>query len=96
MTTIKTAGNTDTRDLFAKSDVLTSSQLRHTPFIVFVHGLDGSIRVELVSSAKKLVGARYPSTTRVMVQWKGQYSSDFFQCTVGDVTAAWGQIHATP
>jgi len=87
MTIIKTAGRTDLEDLFEQSDILRSSRLKHTPFLVFSELIDGDVRVEIVESAKQLV-AEYAPDTPVMVQWRGQWSSDFFQMTVADVIAA--------
>jgi hypothetical protein len=78
---IITAGRTDTKDLFERGDPFQWDRLRHTPFLVFVEEGD-TIRVEIVNSKKQLL--TYPDETKVMVQWRGEFSSDFFQFTVGD------------
>ena len=82
---IKTTGRTDIKDLFEKSGLLTS-QLTHTPFLAFVSTPDG-IEVKLFDRAKELV-RDCTAETPVMVQWRGRWSSDFFQMTVADVSAA--------
>jgi hypothetical protein len=81
MVRIITAGRTDTKDLFEIGDPFQWERLNHTPFLVFVEDGD-TLRVEIVNSKKKLLA--YPNDTKVMVQWKGEFSSDFFQFTVGD------------
>jgi hypothetical protein len=81
MAKIITAGRTDTKDLFEIGDPFQLERLNHTPFLVFVEDGD-TIHVEIVNSKKKLLA--YPDETKVMVQWRGEFSSDFFQFTVGD------------
>jgi hypothetical protein len=80
---IVTAGRIDTEELFRISGVLSYSKLNHTPFIVFQE-LDEGIVVALVRNKDELLMS-YSDETKVMVQWKGQWRSDFFQFTVGDV-----------
>jgi len=92
VTIIKTAGRTDLEGLFEETHLLSNSRLKHTPFLVFSELIDGDVRVEIVESAKKLV-AEYEPSTPVMVQWRGQWSSDFFQMTVADVAAALAARH---
>jgi hypothetical protein len=78
---IRTTGRTDVVAYFESSGVREWSRLNHTPFLAFV-ARDDCVCVEIVDSAKKLLA--YPDETPVMGQWKGQWSSDFFQFTVGD------------
>lgn len=79
---IVTDGRTDIKDLFKISGILEASKLNHTPFLAFIASGD-KVTVEIVNSAKKLL--TYPNPTPVMVQWRGQWSSDFFRFTVKDV-----------
>jgi len=81
---IKTAGATDLAALFQRSEILRA-KLVHTPFLVFAEGAD-EIEVHIVDQASAL--AKYPRETKAMVQWRGEYRSDFFQMTVGDVLDA--------
>ncbi len=83
---IVTTGRTDLEDLFKLSGILEYKDLSHTPFLVF-SATEDAVAVDIISSARKLVG-NYPDHARVMVQWKGQWRSDFFQMTVGDVRQA--------
>ncbi len=81
---VKLAGRTDLADLFKLSEILRT-KLVHTPFLVFKETEDG-LEVEIVDQASALRG--YPRSTKVMVQWRGDWRSDFFQMTVGDVLDA--------
>ena len=81
---IKVAGRTDLGELFQRADILRA-KLVHTPFLVFKETADG-IEVEIVDQASALLA--YPRSTKVMVQWRGEWRSDFFQMTVGDVADA--------
>jgi hypothetical protein len=82
MTEIVTTGRTDLDNLFQKSYILSSKKLTHTPFIVFQE-LDDSIVVVLAKNKDDLLA--FPDETKVMVQWQGNWRSDFFHLTVGDV-----------
>lgn len=82
---VKTSGRTDLEDLFKLSGVLDWPNLKHTPFLAFVEQGD-DVNVVIVKSAKALLDL--PDETPVMVQWRGEWRSDFFQMTVGDVRAA--------
>lgn len=86
---IVTAGRTDLEDFFKLSGVISSSKLNHTPFLVF-ETVDDNIVVIIVTSVKELlrndmVGFRFLDDTPVMCQWRGQWRSDYFRFTVGDV-----------
>lgn len=77
-----TEGRTDIDDLFRISGVLTWTKLNHTPFLAFV--VEGqTVSVRIVKNATKLL--ELTDETKVMVQWKGDWNSDFFHFTVGDV-----------
>ena len=82
--TVNTCGRTDIDELLSESGILTYTKLKHTPFLVFLES-NGDVRVILVDSAKKL--RAFPLDTKIMVQWKGQWESNFFQLTVGDVVS---------
>jgi len=81
MTKIITAGRTDLKDFFEKSENFSGAKLTHTPFLVFRED-EGEIHVHIVDSTEQLLAFR--DETPVMAQWKGEYRSDFFQFTVGD------------
>jgi hypothetical protein len=81
---IKLAGRTDLSALFKHSCIL-SGKLSHTPFLVFNETND-DLEVVLVDRASAL--SAYPRTTKLMVQWKGEHRSDFYQMTVGEVLDA--------
>lgn len=81
---IKLDGRTDLEDLFKLSGILRFKRLQHTPFLAFI-GSD-PVKVQIIESADKLLNL--PDETPVMVQWSGQWRSDFFQLTVGDVRVA--------
>ena len=90
MTKVLTQGRKDTDAYFRLSGVLTQI-LNHTPFLVFVIKGD-TVDVHIVGSALALY--KYPPDTQVMGQWKGEYHSDFFQFTVGDVLNALNEREA--
>ena len=90
---ITTKGRTDLADLFRLSGLLTDKDLRKTPFMAFVEVPTG-IEVQLYNRATKLLDL--PDPTKVMVQWAGQWRSDFFQMTVGDIRAAMAERGLLP
>jgi len=62
------------------------TQLNHTPFIAIIEdcGVYGeNTHISIVSSARELI--KLDSAVKVIAQWRGKYSSDFFEFTVGDV-----------
>jgi hypothetical protein len=77
-----TAGRIDLKDLISISGIFGYGQLNHTPFLVFVTNGD-RVEVEIVDKPKDLL--MHSDDTPVMVQWAGQWRSDFFQFKVGDV-----------
>ncbi len=85
MVQIETCGRTDLDDFWRLSGILQSKRLRHTPFIAFVSD-DQRVVVKVVDSIDALLSLS--DDTPVMVQWSGNWSSDFFQFTVADARAA--------
>ena len=82
---VNTVGRTDLKDLFELSGVLTYTRLTHTPFLVFeTKGLE--VNVHTIDRATKL--SKFPPETPVMVQWEGEWRSDFFRMSVGDILKA--------
>jgi hypothetical protein len=57
--------------LFSKSDLLSSSELTHTPFLVF-----RKKGVEIISKVTELLLLKGNPT--ILVQWQGKWRSDFF------------------
>jgi hypothetical protein len=78
---ITTTGRKDVDSFFSKSGVLNYKN-PHTPFILFVEK-NNDVEVEIVDKASDLLA--YPDNYKIMSQWKGEWKSDFFQYTVGDV-----------
>jgi len=79
---IITAGRTDLNDYFKLSGIREYKKLSHTPFLVFIP-LKDEVKVELIDSIIKLLD--YPNDTQVMSQWRGQWSSDFFQFKISEL-----------
>src|SRR4030095_4100517 len=85
--TVLTAGRTDLEDFFRLSGLVTATRLTHTPFLAFV--AEGTtVQVRIFENAGDLVTV-LADDTRVMVQWPGQWRSDFFQMTVADIRPVW-------
>jgi len=82
---LNTTGRTDLESFFQKSGVLEYSKLKHTPFLAFVKNAR-DIDVHIVDNSQALL--KLPKTTPVMCQWRGEWSSDYFHFTVGDVIDA--------
>lgn len=74
---------TDIDRLFEMTETLSSRKLVHTPFIV----LDDKEGVTLCRSAEELV-AKFPLDTKILKQWKGEWSSDFLVMDVLDIKLA--------
>ncbi len=73
---------TEVQSYFHLSGIRETKRLSHHPFIVFTEAED--IKVEIIDSAKELL-EKYPDETKVLAQWGGQWSSDFFTFTVGQL-----------
>ncbi len=69
---------------FWKSGILYL-RLKFTPFLAFV-ATENKVEVKIVEKAEYFLYAHkdMPDETKVMVQWQGEYKSDFFQTTVGE------------
>ena len=79
------AGRSECIDLFIKSGIFDASKLPHTPFLAFrvnENTEDPTVEIVLVKSAADLL--TWPDDTQVMVQWPGQWRSDFFHFKVGE------------
>jgi len=79
---IVTAGKTDLDSLFNNSNILRERELKHHPFLVFEDGVM-FMKIVVVKNANGLL--EYSDETKVMIQWKGKWSSDFFTFVVGDL-----------
>lgn len=85
MTIVKGAGRSDIADLLTKSGVFDGQKLVHHPFLVFVVTNDGTqdmVEVKIAKTPSELL--IYPDDCEVMVQWPGQFRSDFFHFKVVD------------
>lgn len=79
---IITTGRTDIKNYFKLSGIREYQTLNHTPFIVFIEKKE-VIEVIIVDNILDLLA--YPDKTKVMAQWRGNWTSDFFQFIVGDL-----------
>lgn len=78
-----TSGRTDVSDYFERSGIRDWKRLSHTPLLVFQ--VDGNtVTVKIVDNPRKLL--EYPDDTKLMGQWRGEWRSDFFQFTVGQLS----------
>ncbi len=77
-----TSGRTDLEEYFKRSGIRQYKKLTHTPFLVFAISGD-TVEVRIEDNAKKLL--EYPDETLCMAQWSGEWKSDFFQFSVGDL-----------
>lgn len=75
---------TELGEFFAKTEVLTERRPHHH-FLVFVTGRH-SVTVKMVDAARKLDA--FDNDCVVLVQWPGQWRSDWFKTTVGEVLSA--------
>lgn len=82
---IATTGRTDLEDFFQMSDLRSAKKLSHTPVLVFTQMGHNTVAVEIVTDPTKLLS--YPDHTPAMMQWRGQYRSDFFQFSIRELRA---------
>jgi len=80
MVTIKTSGRVPDEAFF--KHIQDSDDSSHYPFLVFDTDND-EVNIVLESSMKDVL--KYSDDTKVMKQWGGKWSSDFFQFTVRDL-----------
>lgn len=76
------SGRDDLADYFQKSGIREYKKLQHAPFVVMIPGED-SVDVDIVDNAKKLLA--FADDTPVLAQWRGEWRSDFFRFTVGQL-----------
>lgn len=89
---IHVSGRSDYASFFAKSDVLSNRKLDHHPFLVFVTS-GNIVAVAIVKNAVDLLN--YSDDAPVMAQWPGEFRSDFFKFTVGQLRE-WVQNNPPP
>jgi len=77
-----TSGRTDLDEYFKLSGIREHKKLVHSPFLVFLISGE-TVEVRIVDNAKTLLD--YADETQVMAQWRGQWRSDYFHFTVGDL-----------
>lgn len=87
---LKTAGRRDIDAFFSESGVLFAGKLPHTPFLAFVEK-DNDVQVEIVDKVEELL--QKPDETKVMAQWRGDWRSDFFQFTVGEIREVYERLN---
>ena len=73
-------GRVDIDAFFKRSGVFDNDWLNHTPLLVFIAS-ETSVTVRIINKPNELLSLH--DDTPVMGQWRGQYSSDYFQFTVG-------------
>jgi len=82
-----TDGRTDLDHLFKAGPVLYHGKLVNTPYLAFTHDeKTGKVTVVICRYITELF--MYPPDTRVMVQWPGQWSTDYFHMSIRDVAQA--------
>jgi hypothetical protein len=75
-----------TEDFFTKSGILTrDGELTHNLILAFVCD-GGEVEVKVLGSP--LEACYLPDATPIMAQWPGQWKSDWFQGTVGELKRA--------
>jgi hypothetical protein len=84
---LRLAGRTDLEDLRALylPTLHRMKDLPLYPYLVFIE--EGEVvAIKILYKTRELL--ELPDDTRVMLQWPGQWRSDWFQLTVGDIRAA--------
>ena len=83
---IITAGRATTTELWELlGPTLLTRRLTHTPVLAFVIS-DEAVTIKVYDRARDALDL--PDETPLMVQWPGQWRSDWFQLTVGELRAA--------
>jgi len=87
VTNVQTAGRTDLEAFFSGSGYFGSSKMRWTryPLLAFVCG-DDAVQVRIIDRLADALSL--DDATPCMMQWAGQWRSDFFQFTIADLRAA--------
>ena len=76
------AGRPIEDDFFKLSGIREWKKLSHTPVIVF-HEKENEVEVEIIDRPEGLLSL--PPETKCMMQWRGEWSSDFFQFDIYDL-----------
>lgn len=89
---VKTTGRSDVGDLFIKSGIFNGQKLVHHPFLVYTirsqanpddsNDVQHIVQVNIAKTPQEMLA--FADDCEVMVQWPGQYRSDFFHFKVGD------------
>jgi len=83
---VRTSGRRMTEDFFTKSGILSKEgELTHNPILAFVCD-GGEVEVRILDTP--LEAAYLPDDTKIMAQWPGQWRSDWFQGTAGELKRA--------
>lgn len=62
---------------FALMNIFLRFKREYHPFLVFIEK-DNEIQVEIYKEVDKLVRSNLSNDVRIMVQWQGEWRSDFF------------------
>jgi hypothetical protein len=79
---VTTSGRTDIEEYFEKSGIRDWKKLDHNPLLVFIVS-ENAVEVCIIDEPTALL--TFPDETKVMGQWTGQWHSDFFQFTIGEL-----------
>jgi len=90
MVKIKTIGREDLENLWKNSNILSHFKREHYPFLVFVQKED-EIEVVIYKELNNLICANLPETTRIMIQWGGNWRSDFFHFSLKELINAYNE-----
>jgi hypothetical protein len=83
---VETSGRAPDADFWRLfGPTLLKQRLTHTPILAFPVTND-AVKVEVYDKARDAL--TLPDNTPLMVQWPGQWRSDWFQLTVGELRAA--------
>jgi hypothetical protein len=83
--TVETTGRTDIEEMFRSTGMLEDRRWPHTPFLAFVVS-EQTVAVRIIETPAEL-WALDPRTP-MMVQWRGNWRSDFLQLTAGQAQEA--------
>lgn len=81
---IITKGRTDLTDFWRLSGIY-DNKLSHHPILTFHQTVNGDIDVEIWDKAEDVIISDLTDDVKCMAQWGGQWRSDFFQFTVGEL-----------
>jgi len=78
-----TTGREASSEFFEQSGIRDFKKLSHTPILLFFEDHDEhEATVEIFQKPQDIL--EYPDEIQAMMQWRGEWSSDFFKFTVGD------------